>query len=154
MKNKGEGSMKILVSACLLGTNCRYDGGNNGREAVLALLEQHTLIPVCPEQLGGLSTPRPPVEWQGDKAYNNQGQDCTVQFCKGAREALRIAQLYGCELAILKAKSPSCGNRQVYDGTFSGHVIDGMGETARLLKEHGIRVINETEVEAWLAERE
>ena len=146
--------MKILVSACLLGANCRYDGGNNQRSQVLELLKDHTLIPVCPEQLGGLSTPRPPVEWQGEKAMNNQGTDCTRQFVKGAEEALRIARLYQCELAILKAKSPSCGNHQIYDGTFSGTVVDGAGGTARLLQEQGIRVLNETEVEAWLAELE
>ena len=146
--------MKILVSACLLGTNCRYDGGNNQRSQVLELLKDHTLIPVCPEQLGGLSTPRPPVEWQGEKAMNNQGTDCTRQFVKGAEEALRIARLYQCELAILKAKSPSCGNHQIYDGTFSGTVVDGAGGTARLLQEQGIRVLNETEVEAWLGELE
>ena len=146
--------MKILVSACLLGANCRYDGGNNQRSQVLELLKDHTLIPVCPEQLGGLSTPRPPVEWQGEKAMNNQGTDCTRQFVKGAEEALRIARLYQCELAILKAKSPSCGNHQIYDGTFSGTVVDGAGGTARFLQEQGIRVLNETEVEAWLAELE
>ena len=143
--------MKILVSACLLGANCRYDGGNNYRSHVIELLKDHILIPVCPEQLGGLSTPRPPVEWQGDRAMNNQGVDCTMQFHRGAEEALRIAQLYDCKFAILKAKSPSCGNHQIYDGTFSGQLVDGAGGTARLLQENGITVINETEVEAWVA---
>ena len=141
--------MKILVSACLLGANCRYDGGTNRRDQVVDLLKDHTLIPVCPEQLGGLCTPRPPVEWIGDKAMNNQGADCTEQFCRGAEEALKMAQLYDCKLAILKAKSPSCGNHQIYDGTFSGKLVDGAGGTARLLMEHGIRVINETEVEQY-----
>lgn len=84
---------------------------------------------------------------------NNQGIDCTLLFCRGAEEALKIARLYGCKLAILKAKSPSCGNRQIYDGTFSGQLVDGAGGTARLLMEHGITVINETEVEAWVAEQ-
>jgi len=143
--------MKILVSACLLGANCRYDGGNNNRSHVIELLKDHILIPVCPEQLGGLSTPRPPVEWQGDRAMNNQGADCTMQFHRGAEEALRIAQLYGCKVAILKAKSPSCGNHQIYDGTFSGQLVNGAGGTARLLQKNGITVINETEVEAWIA---
>ena len=141
--------MKILVSACLLGANCLYDGGTNRRDQVVELLKDHILIPVCPEQLGGLSTPRPPVEWIGDKAMNNQGADCTEQFCRGAEEALKMAQLYDCKLAILKAKSPSCGNHQIYDGTFSGKLVDGAGGTARLLMEHGIRVINETEVEQY-----
>ena len=144
--------MKILVSACLLGANCRYDGGNNYRSQMLELLKEHTLIPVCPEQLGGLTTPRPPVEWQGDRAMNNQGTDCTMQFHRGAEEALRMALLYDCKLAILKAKSPSCGNHQIYDGTFSGRLVEGAGGTAELLKKHGIVVINETEVEAWFTE--
>ncbi len=146
--------MKILVSTCLLGVNCRYDGGNNHRQQVLNLLKEHTLIPVCPEQMGGLSTPRPPVEWQGERAVNNQGTDCTEQFQRGAQIALQLAKEYGCELAILKAKSPSCGNHQIYDGTFSGQLVDGAGGTVRLLREHGISVINETEIEAWLAKRE
>ena len=83
---------------------------------------------------------------------NNQGIDCTMQFRRGAQEALRIAQLYDCKLAILKAKSPSCGNHQIYDGTFCGKLVDGAGGTAKLLQEHGIRVLNENEVEAWLTE--
>jgi len=141
--------MNILVSACLLGANCRYDGGNNLRSQVIELLKAHTLIPVCPEQLGGLPTPRPPVEWQRERAMNNQETDCTMQFHRGAEEALRIAQLYDCKLAVLKAKSPSCGNRQIYDGTFSGVLVDGAGGTAKLLQEHGITVINETEVEQY-----
>ena len=82
---------------------------------------------------------------------NNQGTDCTMQFHRGAQEALRIAQLYDCQVAILKAKSPSCGNHQIYDGTFSGALVEGAGGTAKLLQEHGICVLNETEVEAWLA---
>lgn len=142
--------MKILVSECLLGVNCRYDGKTNEKPWIRELLEKHTVIPVCPEQLGGLSTPRPPVEWIGEKAMNIEGTDCTAQFLRGASEALRIARLYGCEMAILKAKSPSCGSRQIYDGSFSGKVIDGMGATARLLRENGIAVMNEKEAELWL----
>lgn len=142
--------MKILVSACLLGAHCRYDGKDNGCQQVIRLAEEHTLIPVCAEQLGGLSTPRLPVEWQGDRAVNSTGVDCTEAFQKGAREVLHLAQTCGCELAILKGKSPSCGNQQIYDGTFSRRLVEGMGETARLLVEHGIPVINETQVEERL----
>lgn len=145
--------MRILVSACLLGVHCRYDGRDNGTEAVMALAKDHTLIPVCAEQLGGLPTPRPPVEWSGDRAWNTQGEDCTEAFRRGAEEVLHLARLSGCQLAVLKARSPSCGNRQIYDGQFRKQLIDGMGATARLLSENGIPVINETEVEAWAADQ-
>lgn len=138
--------MKILVSACLLGAHCRYDGGDNAREQVMRLAKAHTLIPACAEQLGGLPTPRFPVEWREGRAVNDHGEDCTDCFQKGAREVLHLAQVTGCELAILKAKSPSCGNRQIYDGSFSRTLIDGQGETAWLLEKNGIPVINETEV--------
>lgn len=141
--------MRILVSACLLGTCCRYDGGSNEKVWIRRLVKDHTVIPVCPEQLGGLSTPRPPVEWIEGKAMNNQGQDCTEQFLRGAQEALKMAKLHDCRLAILKAKSPSCGSKQIYDGTFSGRLVDGMGVTARLLEENGISVIDEDAAEAF-----
>lgn len=138
--------MKILVSACLLGICCRYDGNGNDRPWIRALMNRHTLIPVCPEQLGGLRTPRPPVEWRDGRAMDNQGKDCTDAFCRGAKEALKVAQMYGCELAVLKARSPSCGSGVIYDGSFGGRLAEGYGETARLLREHGIRVIDEEAV--------
>lgn len=143
--------MKILVSACLLGAHCRYDGRDNKREQVMELAKEHTLIPACAEQLGGLPTPRVPVEWQGNRAVNREGADCTEAFEKGAQEVLHLAQVCGCELAILKARSPSCGSRQIYDGRFQKRLIDGMGATARLLAANGIPVIDETEVEARFA---
>lgn len=142
--------MRILVSACLLGVHCRYDGKDNGTEQVTGLAKDHILIPACAEQLGGLPTPRLPVEWSGGRAVNCQGEDCTAAFRKGAEEVLHMAQICGCELAILKARSPSCGNRQIYDGQFQKNLIQGMGATARLLSENGIPVINETEAAEYM----
>ncbi len=133
----------ILVSACLLGADCKYNGKNNRNENVLRLMEKHTLIPVCPEQLGGLSTPREPSEKSGGRVISKSGADVTENYKKGADEVLKIARLYGCKRAVLKAKSPSCGSGKVYDGTFSGTLIDGDGVTAQLLKQNGIEVQNE-----------
>lgn len=137
--------MNIIVSACLLGINSKYNGGNNYNEKVAKLLEQHNLIPVCPEQLGGLSTPRFPAELQPgmDIIKNSNGEDVTMYFKKGAQEALKIALLYNCKYAILKSKSPSCGYGLIYDGTFSGRLISGEGVFARLLSENGIKVYTE-----------
>lgn len=133
----------ILVSTCLLGVNCKYSGGNNLCPAVEALKEKYTLIPVCPEQLGGLPTPRPPAECQGDSVINNEGTDVTLQFQRGAEEALRIGKIFGCSKAVLKTRSPSCGCGQIYDGTFSGTRIPGNGVTARLLIQNGFSVFSE-----------
>lgn len=133
----------ILVSACLLGADCKYNGKNNRNENVLRLMEKHTLIPVCPEQLGGLATPREPSEKSGERVISKSGADVTENYKKGADEVLKIARLYGCKRAVLKAKSPSCGSGKVYDGTFSGTLIDGDGITAQLLKQNGIEVQNE-----------
>lgn len=137
--------MKILVSACLLGCCCRYDGKSKADERVLALEKSHTLIPVCPEQLGGLCTPRLPAELQGEKVIRNDGADVTAQYAKGAREALRLYSLLSCDAAILKARSPSCGKGRVYDGTFTGTLTAGHGITAALFQEKGIRVFTEDE---------
>lgn len=135
--------MRLLVSACLLGVCCRYDGQSKPCAAVIALKEKHELIPVCPEQLGGLPTPRPPAEIQGERIINSAGQDVTIQYQKGAEETLRLFRLLRCDAAILKAKSPSCGKGQVYDGTFSGTLTDGSGVTAELLEQNGIQVRTE-----------
>lgn len=132
---------KILVSACLLGTNCKYSGGNNYSEEVMEFLKDYEIIPICPEQLGGLPTPRPASEIIGDKVMNNEGTDVTSNYQKGAEEALKIAQLLGIKKALLKAKSPSCGNGKIYDGTFSGILTTGDGITTKLLKENNIEVI-------------
>ena len=133
----------ILVSACLLGTPCRYDGTGKANGSVLALAKSRTLIPVCPEQLGGLPTPRPPSERKGERILTKNGEDVTAAFCRGAEETLRLASLFGCRQAILKANSPSCGCGQIYDGSFSGRRIAGDGLTAALLKQNGITVKTE-----------
>lgn len=133
----------ILVSACLLGINCKYNGKNNRNERVLKLMEKHTLIPVCPEQLGGMQTPREPSERLGEKVVNKSGYDVTENYKRGAEEALRIAKLYGCKQAVLKEKSPSCGTDKIYDGSFSGTIADRAGVTVQLLRENGIEVIGE-----------
>ena len=132
---------KVLVSACLLGDNCKYSGGNNYSEEVMEYLKDYEIIPICPEQLGGLPTPRPASEIIGDKVINNEGTDVTSNYQNGAEEALKIAKLLGIKKALLKAKSPSCGNGKIYDGTFSGTLIDGDGITTKLLKENNIEVI-------------
>ena len=139
--------MTILVSACLLGCPCRYDGKSKPNDAVLALMEHHTLIPICPEQMGGLATPRVPAERKDGGVFTERGRDVTEQYRRGAEEALRLAQLYGCKYAILKERSPSCGNGQIYDGSFSRRLIEGDGVTAQLLKAHGITVLGESEVD-------
>ena len=132
---------KVLVSACLLGVDCKYNGGNNYDEEIFKELEKYELIPVCPEIFGGLSTPRKPSEIVGDKVINNEGLDVTNSFKRGAEETLELAKKLGVKKAILKAKSPSCGNGKIYDGTFTGTIIDGDGITTKLLKENGIEVI-------------
>ncbi len=139
--------MKILVSACLLGCSCRYDGKSKMNEQVLALKSCHTLIPVCPEQLGGLSTPRLPAEIQGNRVIRKDGADVTAEYLKGAREALRLYDLLSCDCALLKARSPSCGKGIIYDGTFSGAFTKGHGITAALFQEKGIQVFTEEEAE-------
>lgn len=132
-----------LVSACLLGINCKYSGGNNRCTQVLALTERAWLVPVCPEQLGGLPTPRPAAECQGSSVYNREGRDVTREFQRGAEAALAFSRLFHCEGAILKARSPSCGVGAIYDGTFTGTVIPGDGVTARFLREAGVPLYTE-----------
>lgn len=132
---------KILVSACLLGLNCKYDGGNNYSEEIDEFLKDYDVIPICPEIMGGLPTPRVPSEVLGDKVITKEGKDVTLQFKKGAEEVLFLAKKYNIKKALLKSKSPSCGNGQIYDGSFSHTLVDGDGVTAKLLKENGIEVI-------------
>ena len=136
----------IIVSACLAGVNCKYDGKNNANEKVIKLVSRGNAIPLCPEQLGGLSTPRIPAEIVGDKIINKNGLDVTDNFIKGANEALRIAQLVGCKTAILKESSPSCGLHKVYDGTFTGTKIEGKGVTAKLFSQNKIKILSEDEI--------
>ena len=138
--------MTKLVSACLLGIECRYDCTSKPNERVLRLLDTEVLIPVCPEQLGGLPTPRVPSEQKGVRVISETGNDVTNNFNMGAKETLRIAQLYGIKEAILKQRSPSCGSGQIYDGTFSGTTVEGNGVTTTLLKRYGINVISEEQI--------
>ena len=132
---------KILVSACLLGINCKYNGENNYSEEVIDFLKDYEIIPVCPEILGGLSTPRKPSEIKENKIYTIDKKDVTKNYQKGAEETLKIAKLLGVKKALLKAKSPSCGNGLIYDGTFNNKLIEGDGITTQLLKENDIEVI-------------
>ncbi|MDD7652361.1 MAG: DUF523 domain-containing protein [Candidatus Faecousia sp.] len=138
--------MKILVSACLLGLDCKYTGGNNLCPRVAALREEHTLIPVCPEQLGGLPTPRLPAERLGDRVVTREGADVTEAYEKGARQTARLAELLGAELAILKARSPACGAGAIYDGSFTHTLLQSDGLAAGALKKLGIPVYTEENV--------
>ncbi len=138
--------MNVLISACLLGVCCRYDGQSKRYDGIDKLIDKYNLIPVCPEIMGGLQTPRAPAERVGDRVICDNGCDVTAQYQRGAQEVLKIAKLFSCELAILKANSPSCSHSKVYDGTFTRTLIEGMGVTAGLLTENGIRVVDETEI--------
>ena len=135
--------MKVLVSACLLGENCKYSGGNNLCSGLLDWLkkEGHEAVPVCPEQLGGLPTPRTPAEIVGGAVTTRDGEDVDQAFRRGAEAALDIARREGAELAVLQPRSPSCGVKQVYDGTFSGRRVSGQGVFARLLAESGFPLL-------------
>ena len=144
--------MKILVSMCLLGVPCRYDGKACPNEAVIALSKEHTLIPVCPEQLGGLCTPRMPAERRGKGVVTKDGQDVTQAYRAGAEQALALCRQLGCTLAVLKERSPSCGRGTIYDGTFSHRVVSGWGVAARLLREAGITVMDEENLDSRLFE--
>jgi uncharacterized protein YbbK (DUF523 family) len=134
-----------LVSACLAGIPCRYDGTSCLCAKAKGMVDRGEAIPVCPEQLAGLPTPRPSAENAGDRIITIDGQDVTSDYLKGAEEVLKIAESNGCREAILKSKSPSCGFGKVFDGTFSGTLKDGDGITAALLKRHGVSVVTEME---------
>ena len=138
--------MKILVSACLLGTNCKYNGGNNLNQSVLDFIEGHEVIGVCPEQLGGLSTPRLPAEIVDGVVTNKEGVSVDAEFRKGAQAALAAALENKVDLAILQSRSPSCGVKEIYDGTFSGTKIPGQGVFAKMLMDEGIRVLDAGEL--------
>lgn len=139
--------MKILVSACLLGENCKYNGTNNKNEQVIALGEKHKLIPVCPECFAGLPTPRMPSELVGEKVFSKDGRDLTEEFRDGAEKTLYIAEENGCQLAVLKERSPSCGFGKIYDGSFSSRLINGNGFTAQLLYDNGITILGESKID-------
>ena len=136
--------MKIAVSACLLGHDCKYNGGNNRSQKVLDYVESHEVIPVCPEVTGGMPTPRVPVELKDGKAINRDGEDVTDFFQKGVERT--IAKLDGIDLAILQPRSPSCGCKQIYDGTFTKTLINGKGMFAQALAEVGIPLMDGNDV--------
>ncbi len=132
---------KVFVSACLLGENCKYNGGNNLREELLKELEGCEIVAVCPEVFGGLPTPRKPSEIQDERVVNSAGRDVTAQFLKGAHKTLEMAREHQPDAIYLKQGSPSCGCGLIYDGTFSGTKKPGRGVTAVLLEENGFKVI-------------
>ena len=142
--------MNILISGCLLGLKCRYDGKEKKLPEIEELIELYNLIPVCPEQLGGLPTPRIPAERVKDRVITQARADVTEEYQLGAKETLKIAKLYNCKKAILKEKSPSCGCGKIYDGTFSRNLTDGNGVTANLLIDNGIEIFGESEIEKFL----
>ena len=146
--------MNILVSHCFLGEPCRYDGASRLDRQIIELHRAgHNLIPVCPEVLGGLEVPRSPAEIQSDgRVLTQDGQDVTAAYRAGAERAVAIARENGCTVAILKARSPSCGCGEVYDGTFTGSVTSGWGVAARMLREAGIEVMDEEHLQARLFE--
>jgi len=149
----GDDSLMKLISACLCGINCKYNGGNNLHPYFLELMQQKKIIPVCPEELGGLPTPRTPSEISAGngidvlegrrRVIDKEGIDITEYFLKGAYKTLTIAQDMGVKCAVLKSRSPSCGVGQIYDGTFKSVLRPGDGVAAALLRKHGIKVIND-----------
>lgn len=136
----------IIVSACLLGENCKYSGGNNRNNEVIDFLKNKSYRSVCPEVDGGLQCPRPPAEICGDRVIDKEGNDVTNAFLLGAEKVLNLAVSVNAELCILKANSPSCGCGMVYDGSFSGKKVPGNGITADLLIKNNFHVISEKDL--------
>lgn len=153
---------KILISACLLGERVRYDGGDNRviHQQLQRWQQENRLVPICPEVTGGLPIPRPPAEIsQGDghsvlqgeaRVISIHGDDVTDSFLAGAKAALALAQKHQCRFALLAARSPSCGNNQIYDGHFNGQLVDGAGTTAAMLQQAGIEVFNPEQIDALI----
>lgn len=139
----------LLISACLLGVECKYSGGSNAlpEETIEKLRTRYRLISVCPETAGGLPTPRDPSERLGERVVSCRGADVTAQFKKGAEAALTLARRYGCTTALMKEHSPSCGSGLIYDGSFSGKLVKGDGCAAELLKAAGVSVVGENVTE-------
>ena len=138
--------MKVLVSACLLGVSCRYDGQSKSYPLMDELCRRHQVVPVCPEIMGGLPTPRTPAERQGERVVTKNGVDVTAQYRRGAEEVLRLAQTLSCTAAVLKERSPACGSGAIYDGSFTGTLTDGFGAAAQLLAAHGIQLADKDEL--------
>ncbi len=150
---------KILMSACFLGQKVRYDGDDCKlqQSIIKKWLAENRIISICPEMAGGLPTPRPPSEIKGDRIVNTHGVDVTAQYQKGAELALALCQKHHINIALLKARSPSCGNQEIYDGSFTKTLIPGQGVTAKLLTKNGIRVFNENQLEEivdWINQNE
>lgn len=141
---------KILVSACLIGENCRYDGKNCLHKEIMQLAKYYDLIPICPEVSGGLKTPRLCSEIQGERVINEKGSDVTSFYRDGAYWATSIARIYQVKLAIMKEKSPSCGSKFIHNGSFDGTVIPGKGITAYQLEKMGVKVIDEDDAKELL----
>ncbi|MBP5727172.1 MAG: DUF523 domain-containing protein, partial [Clostridia bacterium] len=139
--------MKIMVSSCLIGMNCKYNGGNNRNEKLLRLLDGHTVIPVCPEVLGGLPVPRPSAEIVNGTVMNVKGENVDAAFRLGAEKALVLAEQDRPDLIVLQSRSPSCGVKQIYDGTFSGRKIPGRGLFAAAAVQAGFRIIDIEDVD-------
>lgn len=139
--------MKILVSACLLGENCKYNGKNNCSDSVFDFVTGHEVIAVCPEIFGGLGVPRSPAEIVGGQVINKDGKNVTQEYINGAETALNIALENGVDIAVLQSRSPSCGVKQIYDGSFSGTLVDGKGIFAELLEKHNIKIVDVEDIE-------
>ena len=134
--------MKIAVSACLLGENCKYNGGNNYSSSLVKILENYQVIPICPEVLGGLPTPREPAEIVNGLVLTKDGRSVDEEFRRGAEKALDLVEKFGADLVVLQSRSPSCGVGKIYDGTFSGNLVDEDGIFVKRLKEEGIRALD------------
>ncbi len=141
---------RILVSACLLGVSCRYDGDTKPLSNIEKLLEKYEVIPVCAEIFGGLPTPRVPAEVIGDKVITRDGRDVTAEYLRGANEVLRLGKLFGCKKALLKERSPSCGRGIIYSGKFDNTFKEGNGKTAQLLLANGFEIYGESEIDKLL----
>ena len=143
---------KLLISSCLLGNDCKYSGGNNRLDdaALAALRAKYDLVPVCPETAGGLPIPREPSERVGERVLSRSGRDVTPEYRKGAEVTAELALRFGCRTALMKAKSPSCGSGEIYDGTFSGVLIPGDGTATERLCALGVKVYSEKEIEGLL----
>lgn len=143
--------MNILVSACLTGDNCKYNGGNNLNQKMMDFLKSHEIIKVCPEVLGGLPTPRSSAEIVNGQVMNTEGKNITKEFTLGAQRAFEIVQKEKPDLIILQSRSPSCGIKQIYDGTFSGKKIPGHGLFATLCIEAGYKVLDIEDIDEYLS---
>ncbi len=143
--------MKILVSACLVGENCKYNGGNNLNERLVEFLAGHEVVKVCPEVLGGLATPRVPAEIQKGQVVNTEGKNVTKEFEAGALRAFEIVEKEKPDLIILQSRSPSCGIKQIYDGTFSGKKIPGHGLFANLCIKAGYKVLDIEDIDEYFS---